>query len=230
MLKTIESITHDFDGDVLIDVGGNVGMWTIELLGVYQKIFFIEPSQLAIETARKNVEVHCQYYNRPDLRYRVEYIKKLCTDKSGELMSIATSTDDTGNFSVFAEELYGAENMVLSEDHIESMKLDDLLFNIPDNSKVTIKVDTEGCDLDVLLGGVEIIKKFRPTLCVEFHWHMYYDEHKRNQFFELIEGLNYTIKKFSFACYHHEADKLFDHKHTGHQLQNLHFQTLMIPR
>jgi FkbM family methyltransferase len=229
MIKTIESITHDFGGDVFIDIGGNVGMWTMELVGLYNKIYFIEPSSIAIEQAKININGHCDYFQQPDLKYRVEYIKKICSSESGQKMSISTTTDDTGNFSVYANELYGSENIKLSESDIDTMRLDDLLFNIPDGSNVTIKVDTEGCDFDVLLSGVEIIKKFKPTVCVEFHWHMYYNEEKRTKLFDMFRDLGYKIIKFDFACYHHEAEKLFDHKHKGVDLQGLHFQMLMIP-
>lgn len=230
MLKTIESITHDFGGDIFIDVGGNVGMWTMELLGLFQKVYFIEPSLSAITQAKTNINGHCDYFNQPNLKYRVEYIKKICTIESGQKMSIATTTDDTGNFSVYAKDLYGSENIKMSEDNIETMTLDDLLFNIPQESKVTLKVDTEGCDLDVLLGGQELIKKFRPTICVEFHFHMNYDKSKLDKFNQLLRELRYKAIKFEFACYHHESDKLFDHKHTGSDLQKLHFQTLIIPQ
>ncbi len=230
MIKTIESITHDFGGDILIDVGGNVGMWTMELLGLYHKVYFIEPSDLAISQAKINITGHCDYFNQPALKYKVEYIKKICTHSSGHKMSISTTTDDTGNFSVYARDLYGSENIKLSEDNIETMKLDDLLFNIPDGSKITLKVDTEGCDLDVLLGAQELIKKFKPTMCIEFHWHMNYEEIKKNLFWQLLQQLGYKIIKFNFACYHHEADKMFDHKHKGSDLQDLHFQMLMIPQ
>jgi hypothetical protein len=37
MLKKIEAIEYDFGGDVFIDVGGNVGMWTKELYDLYKQ-------------------------------------------------------------------------------------------------------------------------------------------------------------------------------------------------
>jgi hypothetical protein len=43
MQKTIEAITYDFYGDLFIDIGGNVGMWTTEMVDLYGKCIFVEP-------------------------------------------------------------------------------------------------------------------------------------------------------------------------------------------
>lgn len=229
MIKTLETITYDFGGDIFIDVGGNVGQWTMELIGLYKKIYLIEPSIEAITQAKSNIAGHCDFFNQPDLKYKVEFIKKICTDNSNSLMAIGTTTSDTGNFSVFASDLYGNENIELAENNIPTMKLDDLLFNIPDKSKIFIKIDTEGCDVEVLLGARELIKKFKPTMCVEFHFHMHYDEVKTKQLHDMLIELGYQTIQNPFSCYVFEADRLWDHKHTGRELQTLHFQCLFVP-
>ena len=229
MIKTLETITHDFGGDIFIDVGGNVGQWTMELIGLYKKIYLIEPSSEAITQAKENISGHCDFFNQPDLKYKVEYIKKICTDNSNGSMTIGTSTADTGNFSVFAFDLYGNENIEMIEHNIPTMKLDDLLLSIPDNSKITIKIDTEGCELSVLLGAKELIKKHKPVMCVEFHYHMNYDDNKHKEFDQLLAEVGYKIIQNPFACYVYEEDRLWDHRHTGRDLQNLHFQSLYLP-
>ena len=76
MLKTIESITYDFQpGDVFIDVGGNVGAWTIEMLGLYNKIIFVDPSEAATKDAQQNILTHCTYFNALELVNRVPIIE-----------------------------------------------------------------------------------------------------------------------------------------------------------
>ena len=231
MLKTIESITYDFQpGDVFIDVGGNVGAWTIEMLGLYNKVIFVDPSEAATKEAQQNILTHCTYFNAPELVNRVSYYRNLCSSVAGETHSIATTTTDSGNFSIYAEQLYGSENVVMAEKDIETIVLDSFIPQIPEGGKVLIKVDTEGCDLDVLLGASELIKKFKPIIAVEMHWHMHFDQNKRDRLFGLLNSLGYTYANYIFAAYVNNPDTLFDNVHTGKQLESLHFQLMMTPK
>jgi FkbM family methyltransferase len=230
MLKTIESITHDFQpGDVFIDVGGNVGAWTIEMLGLYDRTIFIDPSVAATDQAKINIKTHCEYFNAPELINRVTYHRNLCSSVAGERHSIAATTEDTGNFSIYAESLYGSNNIRLSETDIETITLDKFLPEIKEGGKVLIKIDTEGCDLDVILGGWKLIEKFKPLVIVEMHWHMHYDQEKRDRVFQLFNSLGYTYKDFLFAGYALNPTTIFDGKHNGKQMEKLHFQMMMIP-
>ena len=118
----------------------------------------------------------------------------------------------------------------MAEKDIETIVLDSFIPQIPEGGKVLIKVDTEGCDLDVLLGASELIKKFKPTIAVEMHWHMHFDQNKRDQLFNLLNLLGYTYTSYIFAAYVNNPDTLFDNVHTGKQLESLHFQLMMTPK
>lgn len=226
----MESITYDFQpGDLFIDIGGNVGLWTVELLGLYEKIYFIEPSMDALVQAKQKIDTHCDFFGVPEMKSKVRYFKNLCSDKDGEYQSIASTCEDTGNFSIYARQLYGSQNVVLAEENIRTMTLDSLIPEVKEGSRVLVKIDTEGADLDVLIGGFEFIKKFRPILMVEMHWHMYYDQEKRDRVFDLVKSLGYKIQDWVFACYAHEPDKIWDGRHTGKELINKHFQLTMEP-
>ena len=65
MQKTIEAITYDFYGDLFIDIGGNIGMWTTEMVDLYNKCIFIEPSAAAMSDAKRNIESICKTKNVP---------------------------------------------------------------------------------------------------------------------------------------------------------------------
>ena len=105
MQKTIEGLTYDFEGDVFIDVGGNIGMWAIELLDVFEKIIFIEPSEQAMSQAKARIKNVCK---RKELDFsKVSFKKNLCFNASDQQYNIYTPTNDTGNFSIFGQDLYG---------------------------------------------------------------------------------------------------------------------------
>ena len=230
MLKQIECITYDFPhADLFIDVGGNEGMWTAELIGLHDKVIFIEPSENAISIAKERIAGHCEFFGNPELKDRVHYYKNLCSDVAGERKNIFSPTPETGNFSVFGKEIYGTDNIKLEENDIETITLDGFLPEIKDGAKIVLKIDTEGCDLDVLIGGTELIKKFKPLIFCEMHWHLYYDDEKKNKVFALLQSLGYTISTMLWACYVDEPDTIFDLVHTGKEMKDLHFFLTMQP-
>jgi len=223
MLKTIELITYNFDGDVFIDIGGNVGMWTKELYNEYNRIFFVEPSS-AMEEAKLNIA---------DVAGKVTYFKNLCSDKPGEKKSIF-SPGTTGNFSIYAKELYSESHGIkLTENDIDTISIDsEFLPLVKKDDRVTIKIDTEGADIDILLGGLEFIKKIKPTIVMECHFHMYYDEEKLSIIKKTLSSLNYNITEYKQPIGtpgYYGPGPGADARYTGNEMRNLHYQVLMTP-
>lgn len=212
MLKTIENFRFDADGDVFIDVGGNVGLWTKELYDLYNKIYFIEPSEAAMTEAKNRIN---------DTKGKVKYLKNVCSSESKLKHSLFSLSNDTGNFSIYGKELYEDKfGIKQSETDIESICLDDLIDNIPTNSKVLLKVDTEGHDLDVLLGGLNLIEKYKPIICLEIHYHMHFDQDKHDKVFNFFKKLNYNITEYKL---NYGGSQLVDGYHTGDQMRDLHY-------
>jgi FkbM family methyltransferase len=73
-------------------------------------------------------------------------------------------------------------------------KLDDII-----NEKVDlIKIDTEGCELNILKGGFGIINKYKPKIFLEFsNSHLQKFGNNSNELLEFLELLNYKIE-FSY--------------------------------
>jgi len=227
MFKTIEAITYDFGGDLFIDIGGNVGMWTTQLVDLYTKIIFIEPSGTALEQAKLNIQQRCENTNvSVD---NITYIKAICTNVEDQTRSIYSGTNDTGNFSIFAKDLYGEEKMTMQEENIPTITIDSLIDRATNESKILIKIDTEGSDLDILLGGLKFFERYKPTIIMEAHYHMYFDEKKHKTAFDFLKNLGYTIHEFKYSGYINNPEKIFDGTHNGIQMYDKHFQIVFIP-
>lgn len=218
MIKKLESFEYDFHGDLFIDIGGNVGMWSSEVYNDYQKIIFIEPSTEALEKAKTAIN---------DQNNKVKYLRNICSDQCGLVKSIATPSDDSGQFSVFGKDLYTDINR--TEDNIETITLDSLIPEATDGGRIFIKIDTEGSDLDVILGGKEFIKRFKPTLAIEFHFHMYFDDAKYEEVVNFLNDLGYVATEYKFSGYRGEPNRLFDGKHNGLEMYDLHYHMLAEP-
>jgi FkbM family methyltransferase len=219
MLKKIEAVEYDFGGDVFIDIGGNVGMWSRELYDLYDKILFVEPSSSALDQAKQNIE---------DTGQKVKFYKNICSNELNLKKSIYTPSSDSGQFSVFGKELY-KENIKMSEEDIETITIDSLIPEVPDNSKVLLKIDTEGSDLDVLLGSFEFVKKFKPVIIMEVHFHMYFDDSKYEKIVEFFNDQGYMVTEHKYPGYLQDSKRIFDGVHNGEEMYDLHYQILMEP-
>jgi FkbM family methyltransferase len=219
MKKRIEAIEHDFAGDLFIDIGGNVGMWSKELYECYDKIFFVEPSELAINKALESII---------DSKNKITFYKNIVSSESGLTKSIYSCSDDSGNFSVFGKSLYeNTYGIKLTEENIDTITLDDFIDSAEDASKILVKIDTEGSDLDILLGGFDFIKKYSPEIIVEAHFHMYFDQEKFDTIKNFLLDEGYSIKEFRYPDYRSRPDYLFDGVHNGTQMYDLHYQMLI---
>lgn len=221
MIKTIEAITYDFYGDVFIDIGANIGMWSTEMVGLYDNIIYVEPGDVAIKQGQDRIKELCEQKNVP--YENVTFLKNACSSELGKIVTLTASGEDTGNLSLFAEELYG--NVSMREEQISTITLDSLIPYIKEGQDdIFVKIDTEGADLDVMLGGFKFIEKFKPDIFMEAHYHMYFDEEKHKKIFDFMAELGYSVHEFKMDGYSSRPDHVFDGKHTGRQMHDLHLQ------
>ena len=195
-------------------------MWTRELYDLYNKILFIEPSSKALDQAKTNVE---------DPGQKIRFYKNICSNELNLKKSIYTPSDDSGQFSVFGKELYSDDKIVMAEADIETITVDSLISEVPDGSKVLLKIDTEGSDLDVLLGAFEFVKKYKPTIIMEAHFHMYFDDAKFEKIVNFFNEQGYVVTEHKYPGYMYDASRVFDGVHTGEEMYDLHYQMLMEP-
>lgn len=216
MIKKIESFEYDFYGDLFVDIGGNVGMWSSTVYNDYKKIVFVEPSQEALDQAKEKIN---------DQSNKVKYLRNICSNELGVKKSIYTPSADSGQFSVFGKEL--SETIDRAEEDIDTITLDSLIPEANEGDRILVKVDTEGSDLDVLLGGKEFIKKFKPTIAVEFHFHMYYDDDKYEEIVNFLNEIGYFATEYKFPGYMGDPHRVFDGIHNGVQMYDLHYHVLL---
>lgn len=220
MFTKIESFEYDFQGDLFVDIGGNVGMWTKTVYNDYKKIIFIEPSHEALEKAKTAVS---------DSNNKVIWCKNICSNVANQKKSIYTPTEDTGMFTIYGKDLYKDNDIINFENDIETVTLDSFLQEAKEGDRVFVKIDTEGSDLDVILGGKEFIKKFKPTLAIEFHFHMHFDETKFEEVVNFLNDLGYEVTEHKFPGYLGEPNRVFGEKHTGLEMYDLHYHLLAEP-
>jgi FkbM family methyltransferase len=143
------------EGDIAIDVGANLGFYTIllsSLVGNEGKVYSFEPSYKTFIRLTKNLELN--------------KINNAIIENFG-------CGDTEGEFSLYKDRKFsGMDRMVnkqINYNHLEYVKLItlDKYFENYNNRIKLIKIDTEGFEPRVLLGAVQLIKKHQPVLVLE---------------------------------------------------------------
>lgn len=122
-----------------VDVGAHCGLWSMQLMKRFEKVFAFEPVAAHRDCFAKNVDLD-----------EVELFPYALGEKSRRI-AINTASTSSG------------DSWVSGEGDIPMHPLDALDINDLD----FIKIDCEGYEKFVLLGGEETIKRCRPCIIVE---------------------------------------------------------------
>lgn len=142
-------------GSAVIDVGGNLGFYTIilsELVGENGKVYTFEPSPECYKKLNKSVSIN----NLENVE-----IVNLGLGEEEKKAELFYNPDQTGLSSIVRQV---SDNTVSEEIRITT--LDRLLDKIHLDISL-IKIDTEGYEPHVLAGGRKLLAVQKPVICIE---------------------------------------------------------------
>ena len=133
------------DKAVFVDVGANIGYYS--LLGAKKgaRVWAIEPDEENFAILEKNVKTN-------GLEGKIKLVKAGAGEKKG-WSEIEKS-----------ESNFGAHKLKKGRGIIKIVKLDDVIKEKVD----VIKIDVEGMEAEVVMGAKKLIEKWRPTIFFEY--------------------------------------------------------------
>ncbi len=141
------------DEGAYIDVGAHTGLYTITSVKANRRnrVIAIEPFYLNMSRLINNL--------------RLNNIKKNVDIK----IAAASNFDGKANFKIDTDQTYLSKGGKIDEqgEPINTLKLDSLNLEKINEPIKGIKIDTEGEDLNVLIGSKEIIKNSKPKIIIE---------------------------------------------------------------
>lgn len=151
-LNIVRRYVHQYPtrNRVMIDVGAHIGTTMLPYSRIFKEVYGFEPNQESYELCLKNI-----IYNNVNNCY-IENCAIL--DRNTRGISIQHHPCNTGCF-YFKEDTSNNDSIptkILDQDS----RLVDVDF---------IKVDTEGAEWYVLMGAIEIIKKYKPLIQAEIN-------------------------------------------------------------
>jgi FkbM family methyltransferase len=156
-----------------IDIGANIGIYTLPLAGKSNKVIAVEPCFAPL--LRKNLILN---------KLEVEIKEIFLSDqiKEADVFSFSLDNNTRTIIPFFSALIKGSRVKVSTLDEEFKNKVD------------FIKIDTDGADPSIVLGGKNIIKKYHPIILFEICGSRTRDyERALNEAIEFLRGQNYSL-------------------------------------
>lgn len=162
----------------MIDIGANVGYYSLTLAPYFENVYAFEPTPIAYNAlcggialnGYTNVYAH-QIAIGDDSQVGIQALQIVAEDAGGNSISNPLNTKKLGEISV------------------QLRTLDS--YNLETNF---IKIDVEGNELETLKGAVNTIKKYKPFIAIEI-WDKVSYADKRKQCLDYLDKLGYKCEK-----------------------------------
>ena len=172
---------------VCLDIGANIGNYSKLLINkTNAKIYAFEPLEKSFDELKKIKEKHKDRF----------FIEKLALGNEDGIKKISSANDksEKASFEKNLDKLSFIDKDNLREFDVSIKKLDSLNF-FDSHSKVDfLKIDVEGYEYEVLLGGKKFIDFNSPKFIqIEINWHQLFKKINLYEFSKLLK--NYDIFK-----------------------------------
>lgn len=171
-------------GDTVIDVGANIGAHTV----VFSRLVTNSGLVIALEPERLNFYTLCSNISINNLT-NVFCFQQALSETAGVIQVPVLDYNKTVNFG----------GLELDKDYSSSPHYpvpQTRLNDIGINACNLIKIDVEGMERQVLLGGQDLIKKYRPILWVEND-----RKEKEVELINLINSMNYLMYQIDLPLF-----------------------------
>lgn len=191
-------------GDTFIDIGANIGLYSLTAASIVTesgKVIAFEPFPKNYEKLSKHIRINS---------FKNISIEKLAiSDKAGTITIYINEKEQNCGMASTIEQIYTAKET------IQATTLDEYLLQHPQSQLHFIKMDIEGGELKALQGMQQTLKKYSPTLLIEF------DEQILTQAKLCKEDIINFLKKFNYKLYFLTTDgKLTETKIPDKKLTN----------
>jgi FkbM family methyltransferase len=186
-LSVVDALVHD--GDVCFDIGANVGALTLPMarrVGSSGRVYAFEPGPPAYERLLRNLSLN------PGVRDRVVALQAGVGAEPGTLHWNAGDNDNPADATLL--EPTGIPVPVVTVDaHAAAIGLTRLDF---------LKIDVEGMEYEVLLGGRATLLAHRPVLYLETERRF-----EAIRAFPVLERIESLLRELGYALYRIDKDR-----------------------
>lgn len=193
----IKSMIHE--GDIVFDVGGNVGLFSLQLAASCRmaEFYAFEPVPATYENMRRNLRLN------DSLAARIKIFNVGFSDKEGEFVFYLPSANEAASMRPINDEFYLREsvegiytgNEKMTQVKCRVMRLDDFCCEkniFPD----ILKMDVEGAELFVLKGATGMLGKQPVIYCEMLRKHAKRFDYHPNDIINFMSERDYSCFTF----------------------------------
>lgn len=172
----------------MLDIGANIGLISLNVLSLFPetKIFAFEPGPHQASFFRKTIQQN-------NLQQSIELHEIALSNKSHHTPFAVHASKDASGDGFFDTGRAGSTRQIL----LKTTTLDEWWYGKKKPPVNVVKIDTEGAELLVLMGGNDLVKDCRPIIIFEMHAENLkaypYDYHDILSWFK---KRNYLVKTF----------------------------------
>ena len=194
VLQTAVNVLQGIQRGTVLDIGANMGSFTIPLAYYNPQYTFIafEPQRMVYYQLCGNVAIN-------KLNNVLVHNVALGSERTQFLLDMPDYENESniGAFSLDKEVREHDDYLCKTsgvKQKVDVFKLDDKIL---DTDIVLIKIDVEGMELDVIKGGLELLKNNNyPPILFESWESKPWFKPRRQELFEFLEDLGYEITSF----------------------------------
>ena len=145
----------------ILDVGANIGMTSIAMAQMAQlgRVVAVEPVKAAFDMLRGNVE-------RAGLG-NISFHNFALGDRTGSVVMQGSRDNASGSFVADRHTIEDSEHFL---ETVTMKRLDDAWPQFGMARLDLIKIDVEGCEIDVLTGAKEVLRRYHPNVMLEMNY------------------------------------------------------------
>lgn len=160
LAKVFHELCNEYEQPFVIDIGAHTG--TMSLVAAIQpgtRGYAFEPLPAACNLLRENIAIN-------SVENRWTAVQKALSNYPGRRILKSPIKDKESGLSCIGQINYSD----YKEEYVDVIRLDDFFKEANIASVDIINIDTEGCELYVLIGGAETISRHKPDLMLSVNW------------------------------------------------------------
>lgn len=182
LLSYLPKVLNRESVNIFLDIGANIGYYSILLSDFFDKIIAVEPVRENIDILSLNIKINA-------LDNKVDVIEGAVGSTPGEGYTLQ------GQFKNLVKITEGLPKDEETIGKVKIYKIGDILHKFGVNNISLIKMDVEGFEYEIIKSNMDFFEEFLPKiLFIEIHFDII-GEQETNYIFEKLDEAGYSIKK-----------------------------------
>jgi FkbM family methyltransferase len=206
----LENLIKDLKFETILDVGSNKGQFILLI-----EKFFKNKTIYSFEPISEILNKQKQFFQ---YKKNIFFLNIAIGEKTEKKIFYITNRNDSSSFLKISKNINKNKDYQIKEEReIDIKSLDEIMINKNLIKPIIMKIDTQGYELEVLKGSVNLLKKVKYIIVEISKDEIYSGQAVSNEIIDYLYKLNFIIKKENLPTKinnsnYFQCDILFENK------------------